>query len=88
MVPIFTFKAIYPLMGKFFTVTPLRKIGIGLFTIAGSFLIVASIEGRIQSGQTVSVWSQILAYVVLTASEVLVSRSRRSSSATSRRPCG
>lgn len=72
MVPIFTF-GVYPLMGKFFKVTPLRKIGIGLFTIAGSFLIVSSIEARIQAGQTVSVWWQILAYVVLTASEVLVS---------------
>jgi POT family proton-dependent oligopeptide transporter len=72
MVPIFTF-AIYPLMGKFFTVTPLRKIGIGLFTIASSFVIVSWIEGRIQAGHVVSVWWQIVAYVVLTASEVLVS---------------
>jgi POT family proton-dependent oligopeptide transporter len=54
-------------------VTPLRKIGIGFFTIAGSFLIVSWIESRIQSGHRVSVWYQILAYVVLTASEVLVS---------------
>jgi POT family proton-dependent oligopeptide transporter len=72
MVPIFTF-GIYPLMEKFFRVTPLRKIGIGLFLIAGSFSIVASIESRIQSGHVVSVWWQILAYVVLSASEVLVS---------------
>jgi proton-dependent oligopeptide transporter, POT family len=72
MVPIFTF-AIYPLMGKLFRVTPLRKIGIGLFTIAASFLIVSWIESRIQGGYRVSVWWQILAYVVLTASEVLVS---------------
>ncbi len=72
MVPIFTF-AIYPLMGKVFKVTPLRKIAIGFFTIASSFLIVARIEGQIQAGHVVSVWWQILAYVVLTASEVLVS---------------
>lgn len=72
MVPIFTF-GIYPLWGKLFKVTPLRKIGVGLFTVASSFLIVSRIEGRIQSGHTVSVWWQILAYVVLTAAEVLVS---------------
>jgi len=72
MVPVFTF-GVYPLMGKFFTVTPLRKISIGLFTIACSFLIVSRIESRIQGGETVSAWWQILAYVVLTASEVLVS---------------
>src|SRR5271155_5436631 len=72
MVPIFTF-GVYPLVGRFFTVTPLRKIGTGLFLIAGSFLIVSWIEQRIQSGLRVSAWWQILAYVVLTASEVLVS---------------
>jgi POT family proton-dependent oligopeptide transporter len=72
MVPIFTF-AIYPAMAKFFRVTPLRKIGIGLWVIAASFLIIAYIEQRIMHGQTVSLWWQILAYVVLTASEVLVS---------------
>ncbi|MDP3857798.1 MAG: oligopeptide:H+ symporter [Stagnimonas sp.] len=72
LVPIFTF-GIYPLMGKFFTVTPLRKIGMGLFTVAASFLVVAWVEQRIQDGHTVSMWWQISAYVVLTASEVLVS---------------
>jgi POT family proton-dependent oligopeptide transporter len=72
MIPIFQF-AIYPLMGRFFAVTPLRKIGIGLFTIASSFLIVAWIDRRIQEGHVVSAWWQIIAYVVLTASEILVS---------------
>jgi POT family proton-dependent oligopeptide transporter len=72
MVPIFTF-GIYPLMSKFFKVTPLRKIGIGLFLVSSSFLIVARIESQIQSGHSVSVWWQILAYLVLSASEVLVS---------------
>jgi POT family proton-dependent oligopeptide transporter len=72
LVPIFTF-VIYPVMGKFFVVTPLRKIGIGLFVISASYLIVASIENRIMHGQSVSLWWQILAYVVLTAAEVLIS---------------
>jgi POT family proton-dependent oligopeptide transporter len=72
LVPIFTF-GIYPLMGRFFAVTPLRKIGIGLFMVAASFLVVSWIESRIQADHTVSLWWQILAYVVLTASEVLVS---------------
>lgn len=72
MVPLFTF-VIYPTMNRFFRVTPLRKMGIGLFTIASSFLIISRIEARIMAGETVSVWWQVLAYVVLTASEVLVS---------------
>lgn len=72
LVPIFTF-GIYPLLGKFFEVTPLRKIGMGFFVVAASFVIVAWIEQRIQSGFTVSMWWQISAYAVLTAAEVLVS---------------
>jgi proton-dependent oligopeptide transporter, POT family len=72
MVPIFTF-GIYPLVGRFVRITPLRKISAGLFCVAASFLIVSWIEGRIQGGHRVSAWWQILAYVVLTASEVLVS---------------
>ena len=72
MVPIFSF-GIYPLCSRFVKVTPLRKISVGLFLVAASFLIVSWIESRIQAGHGVSAWWQILAYVVLTASEVLVS---------------
>jgi POT family proton-dependent oligopeptide transporter len=72
MVPLFTF-GIYPLWAKFAKVTPLRKICVGMFLAASSFLIVSRIEAHIQAGQSVSVWWQILAYVVLSASEVLVS---------------
>ncbi len=72
LVPVFTF-VVYPLLGRLFTLTPLRKIGIGLWIIAASYLIVAWIEGRIMKGITVSLWWQILAFAVLTASEVMVS---------------
>jgi POT family proton-dependent oligopeptide transporter len=71
-VPIFTY-GIYPLAAKFFKVTPLRKISVGLFLVAFSFILVARIEAHIQAGEGVSIWSQIVAYAVLTASEVLVS---------------
>lgn len=72
LAPAFSF-FVYPLLGKFFTVTPLRKIGMGLFMTAASFLVVAWIEQRIQDGHVVSLWWQIFAYVILTAGEVLVS---------------
>jgi POT family proton-dependent oligopeptide transporter len=72
LVPIFSY-GIYPLWSRFFEVTPLRKIGIGLFVTAASFIIVGWTENEIQSGRTVSMWWQILAYLVLTAGEVLVS---------------
>jgi POT family proton-dependent oligopeptide transporter len=72
MVPLFTF-GIYPLWAKFAKVTPLRKICVGMFMAASSFLIVSRIEAHIQAGQSVSLWWQILAYMVLSGSEVLVS---------------
>ena len=70
--PLFSY-VVYPLWAKVTAVTPLRKIGVGLFVTASSFLIIAWIEARIQGGHVVSVWWQILAYVVLTCGEVLVS---------------
>jgi POT family proton-dependent oligopeptide transporter len=72
MAPLFSY-VVYPFWGRFFRVTPLRKIGIGLFTVASSFVIVAWIEREIQEGRSVSMWWQIVAYIVLTASEILVS---------------
>ena len=72
LVPIFSY-GIYPLWNRFFKVTPLRKIGIGLFVTGASFLIVGWVENEIQSGHRVSMWWQIFAYLILTAGEVLVS---------------
>ncbi len=70
--PFFSY-VVYPLWSKLFAVTPLRKIAIGLFVTASSFLVIAWIESRIQNGHVVSIWWQILAYAILTCGEVLVS---------------
>jgi POT family proton-dependent oligopeptide transporter len=51
----------------------LRKIGIGLFLIAASFVVIWWIQTRIDGGARPSVAWQLLAYVLLTASEVMVS---------------
>jgi POT family proton-dependent oligopeptide transporter len=72
MLPLFSY-AIYPALGKVFKVTPLRKIGMGLFTITLAFVIVGWIQLRIEAGQTPHILWQILAFVALTASEVMVS---------------
>jgi POT family proton-dependent oligopeptide transporter len=53
--------------------TPLRKIGAGLVIIGISFVIIALLQENIDAGGKPSVWWQILAYVFLAASEVLVS---------------
>jgi POT family proton-dependent oligopeptide transporter len=72
LAPVFSYW-VYPFVGRFTRVTPLRKIGAGLFFAAASFLMIAFVESRLMAGQPVSAWWQILAYVVLTCGEVLVS---------------
>ncbi len=72
LAPFFSY-CVYPMWSRLFAVTPLRKIGVGLFVTASSFLVIAWIESRIQAGHVVSIWWQILAYGILTCGEVLVS---------------
>ncbi len=72
LIPVFSY-IIYPFMGKFFEVTPLRKIGVGLFLTATSFVIVAMAQHRIDAGQTPHIMWQLIAYLVITAAEVMVS---------------
>jgi POT family proton-dependent oligopeptide transporter len=56
-----------------FTLTPLRKIGIGLFITALSFVVIVMIQGWIDAGQKPSINWQLLAYVILTLGEAMVS---------------
>ena len=72
LIPVYL-KIIYPAVERFVPLTPLRKIGAGLFMTVGSFLIIALIEARIMAGQTPNIAWQILAYFILTGAEVLVS---------------
>lgn len=72
LIPVFSY-LIYPWMGRFFEVTPLKKIGIGLFVTVPACVIPALIEVRIQAGATPHIVWQLVAYVVLTAAEVMVS---------------
>ncbi len=69
----FTSYILYPALNKVFRVTPLRKFGMGLFALIVAFLIVAWIQMRIDAGQTPHILWQILAFLVLTLGEVLVS---------------
>lgn len=72
-IPIFSF-GIFPFLNKIgIKVTPLRKIGAGLVITALSFVIVAIIQQWIDAGERPNISWQILAFVVLTAGEVLIS---------------
>ncbi len=70
--PLFTF-VLYPLVNKFIKVTPLRKITFGMLIAGFSFMIVAWIENRIQNGIVTHINWQFLAYIILTAAEIMVS---------------
>ena len=65
--------AIYPALNKVFPLTPLRKIGIGLFITALSFVVIVWIQNQIDSGLKPSINWQLLAYVILTLGEAMVS---------------
>lgn len=72
LIPVFQF-LIYPAVNQVFTLTPIRKISIGLFVMVGGFAIVSLLQEKIDSGLEPSIAWQFLAYGVLTASEVMVS---------------
>jgi POT family proton-dependent oligopeptide transporter len=64
---------IYPAIDRVFPLTPLRKIGIGLFLTALSFVVIVWIQGQIDAGFKPSVNWQFLSYVILTLGEAMVS---------------
>ncbi len=72
MIPIFTY-FIYPWINKIYKLTAVRKIIIGLFLAAGSFVLIAMAEALLQSGVHVGIIWQFWAYVIITAAEVMVS---------------
>ncbi|MBC8125650.1 MAG: POT family MFS transporter [Gloeobacteraceae cyanobacterium ES-bin-144] len=71
-IPLFAY-AVYPLGDRLWKLTPLRKIGLGLFIMVGSFALVALIQQWIDAGARPNIGWQILAFALLTVAEVMVS---------------
>ena len=71
-IPLFTY-VIYPAIQRVYPLTPLRKMGIGFVLTAISFLIPAWVETRIEAGFKPNLGWQVLAYMIITAAEVMVS---------------
>lgn len=71
-IPIFNY-AIYPAINRVFKLTPLRKIGLGLFLTATCFLIPAWLETQIAAGAKPGLGWQVLAFALITGAEVMVS---------------
>jgi POT family proton-dependent oligopeptide transporter len=70
LVPLLTL-GVYPRIGRF--ASPLRRMSLGMFLAALSYVVVALLQGRIEAGVQLSVLWQIVPYVILTTAEVLVS---------------
>ena len=64
---------LYPKLNSLFELTPIKKISIGLFLAVPSFIIIGNLQTQIDAGYTPSIAWQVLAYAILTASEVFVS---------------
>ncbi len=71
-IPLFTY-GVYPVIDRVWPFTPLRKIGSGLALMVVAFALSSVIQVWIESGERPNIAWQILAYALLTASEVLVS---------------
>lgn len=72
LIPLFSYR-IYPAINRYFELTALRKISIGMFVAALAFSISAVIQLKIDAGMTPHIGWQLLAYTVLTSAEIMVS---------------
>ncbi|HON08651.1 MAG TPA: MFS transporter, partial [Verrucomicrobiota bacterium] len=72
IIPLFNY-VIYPAVNRVWTLTPLRKIGLGFFVTIPSFLINAYVEHQISLGNQPTIWWHLLAFVIISSAEVMVS---------------
>jgi len=73
LIPVFSF-GVYPLLERMgIRVTALRKMGWGFIMTAVTFAVVAWIQTQIDKGVVLSIGWQLLAYLLLTVAEILVS---------------
>jgi proton-dependent oligopeptide transporter, POT family len=73
LIPLFTY-SVYPAVGRVVRLTPLRKVSAGMFLMVGAFAVTAYAEMLIgRHGRPPTIWWQLLAFVMLTVAEVMVS---------------
>jgi POT family proton-dependent oligopeptide transporter len=73
LIPIMTL-GIYPLAERLgLRPTPLRRMGLGMFLIAVSFVICAGLQSFVDRGLQVSILWQLVPYTILEVAEVLLS---------------
>ena len=72
LVPLFTY-FVYPRLNRLFVLTAIKKMQLGLFLTVVAFAIPSVVQMQLDAGLTPSILWQILAYVLLTSAEVMVS---------------
>lgn len=72
LIPLFSY-VIYPFLGKLMKLTPMRKVAMGFVLAAAAFAVSSLAQEHIDAGATPGIWWQLLAYVLLTSGEVMVS---------------
>ncbi len=72
LIPLFSY-LIYPAIDRLFALTELRKIAIGMFVAVLAFVIPTWLQMQIDAGLSPHIIWQLLAYVLLTSAEVMIS---------------
>ncbi|MDE0881863.1 MAG: MFS transporter [Myxococcota bacterium] len=72
LIPINTY-FIYPAINRFWPLTALRKMTLGMFAASFAFVTVALIQQTIDGGQNMHVSWQVIPYLIITQAEVMVS---------------
>jgi POT family proton-dependent oligopeptide transporter len=74
LIPTFTF-GVYPAIEKVFgyEMTPLRRMGWGMFVAAASFVFVGIYQYILDGGNQISVVWQVIPFLVITMAEVMIS---------------
>lgn len=71
-IPLFN-RVVYPAFDRFWPLTPLRKISLGLILTVPAFVLPAWLEARLDAGESVNIVWQLGGYIIMTAAEILVS---------------
>jgi POT family proton-dependent oligopeptide transporter len=72
LIPFFSY-VVYPFINKYWKLTALRKISVGLFIAVIAFAISTAIQFSIDAGNAPHISWQLLAFFVITVAEVMVS---------------
>jgi proton-dependent oligopeptide transporter, POT family len=72
LTPLF-YRLLYPALSRVMNLGYINKITIGLFITVASFVLVAVIQMRLDAGLHPNICWQLLAYLLLTSAEVMVS---------------